>query len=75
MLFLLYYFEKTHLNLLNKIVFCLISCILLLPIFALAQIQEGTPFIKNYKPNDYAASSENWAIAQNKNGIMYSWII
>ena len=71
MLFLLYHFEKTHLNVFNKIVVCLISCILLLPIFVLSQIQEGTPFIKNYKPNDYGAATDNWAVAQDKRGIMY----
>jgi len=38
---------------------------------AFSQTQEGVPFIKNYKPNDYGASSENWAIAQDKRGIMY----
>ena len=71
MLFLLHHFEKVHLNILNKIIVCLISCILLLPIFVLSQIQEGTPFIKNYKPNDYGASAENWTVIQNKNGIIY----
>ncbi|MBL7935667.1 MAG: hypothetical protein JNM51_07650, partial [Bacteroidia bacterium] len=36
-----------------------------------SQIQEGTPFIKNYSPSEYKASSGNWAITQDKRGIMY----
>ena len=31
----------------------------------------GSPFIKNYTPKDYGASSQNWAILQDDRGIMY----
>ncbi|MCK4663134.1 MAG: SpoIIE family protein phosphatase [Bacteroidales bacterium] len=31
----------------------------------------GSPFIRNYTPNDYKGSSQNWAIVQDKRGIMY----
>ncbi len=31
----------------------------------------GIPVIKNYTPKEYGAHSQNWAIAQDKNGIMY----
>ena len=43
----------------------------MLPVFTFSQIQEGTPFIKNYKPSEYKASTDNWAVAQDKRGIMY----
>lgn len=36
-----------------------------------SQLPEGTPFIKNYTPSEYKASTDNWAIAQDKRGIMY----
>ncbi len=44
---------------------------LVLPVFTFSQIQEGTPFIKNYKPSEYKASTDNWAVVQDKRGIMY----
>ena len=71
MLFLLCDFYKVSLNSFNKIKFWFISCVLLLPILTLSQNQAGTPFIKNYKPNDFGASTENWTVAQDKRGIMY----
>ena len=71
MLFLLCDFYKVSLNSYNKIKFWFISCVLLLPILTLSQNQAGTPFIKNYKPNDFGASTENWAVAQDKRGVMY----
>ncbi|MGZ3864177.1 MAG: SpoIIE family protein phosphatase [Bacteroidia bacterium] len=43
----------------------------LLPLFLSAQKTEGTPFIKNYAPKEYGLSPENWAITQDKKGIMY----
>lgn len=36
-----------------------------------SQKPEGVPFIRNYSPNEYGHSTDNWAIAQDKNGIMY----
>jgi serine phosphatase RsbU (regulator of sigma subunit) len=44
---------------------------LLFPVFLFSQKPGGTPFIKNYPPNEYGASPENWAIAQNKKGVIY----
>ena len=41
------------------------------PVFAFSQKPEGVPFIRNYSPKEYDASSDNWAIAQDKRGIMY----
>ena len=47
-------------------------CFLLLsPVFVISQTQEGTPFIRNYSPREYSASSGNWVIAQDHRGIMY----
>ncbi len=37
----------------------------------LAQKPDGIPFIKNYSPNEYGQSTDNWAIAQDKRGVMY----
>ena len=31
----------------------------------------SVPFIRNYKANEYKASQQSWAIAQDKRGIMY----
>jgi hypothetical protein len=31
----------------------------------------GIPFIQNYAPKDYHADSQNWAIVQDRRGIMY----
>jgi len=31
----------------------------------------GSPFIKNYTPKEYKASSQNWAIIQDDRGVMY----
>ena len=31
----------------------------------------GIPYIINYAPNDYKAAAQNWAILQDKRGIMY----
>ncbi len=39
--------------------------------FLFSQKPEGAPFIRNYSPKEYDASSDNWAIAQDKRGIMY----
>jgi serine phosphatase RsbU (regulator of sigma subunit) len=33
--------------------------------------EPGMPFIRNYTPAEYGASQQNWAIAQDKRGIMY----
>jgi serine phosphatase RsbU (regulator of sigma subunit) len=50
----------------------LISCfVLALHTIAFSQNPEGVPFIKNYSPKEYGASTDNWAIAQDKRGVMY----
>ncbi|MDA3954033.1 MAG: SpoIIE family protein phosphatase [Bacteroidales bacterium] len=37
-----------------------------------AQINKnGIPLIKNYSPNDYSAHEQNWAICEDKRGVMY----
>ena len=33
--------------------------------------QNGIPLIKNYSPDEYRASSQNWSIVQDKRGLMY----
>ncbi len=33
--------------------------------------ENGKPFIHNYTVADYAASTQNWAIVQDKRGVMY----
>ncbi len=46
--------------------------LLFLPFFGFAESETaGTPFIKNYSPKEYGASSQNWAIVQDDRGIMY----
>lgn len=47
----------------------LASFILLLNIFNLCSSQ--TPLIRNYAPEEYNAETQNWTIAQDKNGLMY----
>jgi len=38
---------------------------------AYAQNNEGTPFIRNYETTEYGQEPNNWAIVQDKRGIMY----
>ncbi len=33
--------------------------------------KQGIPFIKNYSPQQYNASEQNWAIVQDSRGVMY----
>jgi len=33
--------------------------------------QAGTPFITNYAPDMYKASAQNWAVVQDKRGVMF----
>ena len=33
--------------------------------------ERGGPFIHNYKPSDYGGSAQNWAVLQDKRGVMY----
>jgi serine phosphatase RsbU (regulator of sigma subunit)/ligand-binding sensor domain-containing protein len=41
------------------------------PVLCLSQNPSGSPFIKNYSPKQYSAATDNWAIAQSRNGIMF----
>jgi signal transduction histidine kinase len=34
-------------------------------------IEPGLPFIRNYPPQEYRASQQNWAIEQDRRGVMY----
>jgi signal transduction histidine kinase/ligand-binding sensor domain-containing protein len=33
--------------------------------------ETGRPFIRNYSPKEYGASTQNWAILQDQRGVMY----
>ena len=55
----------------TKIRFTFCCILLAITLISLSQKPEGTSFIKNYSPNDYSASTDNWAIAQDSRGIMY----
>ena len=35
------------------------------------QNKQGSPFIRNYTPEEYKNSPQNWAITQDKRGVMY----
>jgi hypothetical protein len=35
------------------------------------QIPTGTPFIKNYLPNEYKSAPDNWCIVQDKRNLIY----
>jgi signal transduction histidine kinase len=50
------------------IVFFLL-CSILLP--AQARKEEGYPKIRNYSPRDYGGDIQNWAVVQDKHGVMY----
>ena len=52
--------------------FLLIVSILFVNVLAHGQHKRiGSSFITNYSPTDYKAGNQNWAIIQNKDGIMY----
>jgi len=36
-----------------------------------AQNEKGSPFIHNYKPDEYGAYPQNWAVVQDNRGVMY----
>ncbi len=40
-------------------------------VFDILFSQTGTPFIKNFSPEEYRAEGQIWAAAQDNNGIMY----
>ncbi|MCK5171251.1 MAG: hypothetical protein KAQ75_15340, partial [Bacteroidales bacterium] len=51
----------------------LILCLLVFIYIPLtAQINKnGIPLIRNYSPNDYNAAEQNWAICEDKRGVIY----
>lgn len=53
----------------NKIIFLFVF---ILPLVAFSQVKIiGTPYIQNYPKSVYKAATQNWGIAQDKNGFMY----
>ena len=55
----------------NKKIVSSIFLIIIYLFTANAQNNEGTPFIRNYATNEYGQEPNNWAILQDKRGIMY----
>lgn len=50
----------------------LLTLLLFIYIPLSAQINKnGIPLIKNYSPNDYNAAEQNWAICEDKRGVVY----
>ncbi len=50
----------------------LLALILFIYIPLTAQVNKnGIPLIKNYSPNDYNASEQNWSICEDKRGVVY----
>ena len=46
---------------------------ILLPLFGSAEIKKiGTPFIRNFPKREYRAGTQNWNMAQDKRGFIYS---
>ncbi len=45
--------------------------LLLLLVCLAAQAETGLPLLKNYKPKDYNAGSQNWALLQDQRGLIY----
>lgn len=45
--------------------------ILFIPIVIMAQPEKGKPFIRNYSFKEYRAHPQNWAIVQDRRGVMY----
>jgi len=50
---------------------CLFCWFSLLSPSALA-VEHGLPLLKNFKPKDYNAGTQNWALLQDKNGLIYA---
>lgn len=48
----------------------LISIFSLLP--SAQAVEHGLPLLKNFKPKDYNAGTQNWALLQDKNGLIYA---
>ncbi|PLX10182.1 MAG: hypothetical protein C0597_17240, partial [Marinilabiliales bacterium] len=54
----------------RKFLFVLIIIILNIPLIAQMN-KNGIPLMKNYAPNDYGASEQNWAICEDNRGVIY----
>jgi serine phosphatase RsbU (regulator of sigma subunit)/ligand-binding sensor domain-containing protein len=68
---LLFLFKRIHLNFFYKILISIFCGLFFLLGEVFSQTPEGSPFIRNYKPNDYQQAANNWAIVQDHRGIMY----
>ena len=56
----------------KRLIFLFIYCFLsLTAVFPQNSIEKGYPLITNYSPKEYGAFQGNWAISQDKRGIMY----
>ena len=51
--------------------FILFMSIIILHINSEAEFIPGEPFIRNFTPKDYNASSQNWSAVQDDRGVMY----
>ena len=54
-----------------KILVLIYSCFWITNTKAQNYVEMGSQAITNYSPKEYNAHRQNWAIAQNENGIMY----
>jgi hypothetical protein len=43
----------------------------ILPLYGVAQLSNGLPYIQNFSRTDYSGSSQVWAITQDYRGVMY----
>lgn len=43
----------------------------LIPFLSLSQLNCGLPYIHNYSAAEYGAGTDNWAVVQDKRGVMY----
>ena len=51
--------------------FWLWLCFIATANFAVLASENGLPLLKNYKPKEYNAGTQNWAIVQDQRGILY----
>lgn len=56
---------------LQFILLLLIVCLTVSPIYSQQADLTGLPIIKNYLPSEHGGTPQNWAIVQDKRGIMY----
>ena len=53
----------------KPLLYCWFGLLLYLPLLVLAET--GLPLLKNYKPKEYNAGSQNWALLQDNRGLIY----